>query len=181
MDMLELFPTYVFTKQCNLDLVKIKRECLEHADKVSSSSMSSSGYQHYDFICNDLSKELKYSIPQREDLPLKSITSSFWVNINYRNQYNVLHSHDPFQNNALSGVFYVQANENSGNIKLFDPRFTLTSAPDLKYYNNSSSSFYFTPKPNFLIIFPSRLQHLVEPNHSDEERISISFNIQLDY
>jgi len=181
MEIIQLFPTYVFTKKCNLDLKKIKKDCLDHISNTKSSSISSTGYQHYNFDCKVLSKELKESIPQREDLPLKSIKNSFWVNINYKNQHNILHSHDPFCDNALSGVFYVQTPKDCGNIRLYDPRYTLTSAPDLKYYNNASPCHIFTPEPNLLLIFPSWLQHLVEPNNSDEQRISISFNIQLEY
>ena len=38
---------------------------------------------------------------------------------------------------------------------------------------------YITPQENNIIIFPSWLMHAVDPSSSDDDRISLSFNIQL--
>jgi hypothetical protein len=43
------------------------------------------------------------------------------------------------------------------------------------------SYHYFDPEPNLMILFPSWLKHDVEPNQSDEERISVAFNFVVDY
>ena len=42
-------------------------------------------------------------------------------------------------------------------------------------------TYSFTPKEGKMLIFPSSLSHLVEKNESDEDRISYSFNIILNY
>ena len=47
----------------------------------------------------------------------------------------------------------------------------------MRYYNDANTYHWFTPVPNTLIMFPAWLEHDVEPNQSQEERISISFNI----
>ena len=36
------------------------------------------------------------------------------------------------------------------------------------------------PKEGSMLVFPAYLDHKVEPNKSDEDRISISFNIEID-
>ena len=40
-------------------------------------------------------------------------------------------------------------------------------------------TYYFTPKEGRILIFPSKLEHEVKENKSDEDRISYSFNIKL--
>ena len=49
-------------------------------------------------------------------------------------------------------------------------------------YNQQNSSFWsFEPQENVLFIFPSFLEHKVEPNMNEtEKRISISFNTVLE-
>ena len=44
-------------------------------------------------------------------------------------------------------------------------------------HNHMNSSFFKTPpQEKKLIIFPSYASHYVEPNNSDSDRISLSFN-----
>jgi uncharacterized protein (TIGR02466 family) len=181
MEILNLFPTNVFIKTCDLDLNKLEQDCYNFSKQTVSNSRSGTGFQYHEFYCDELISEIKESIPQREDCLLKKLEANFWVNINQKNDYNAIHHHGPFSGNALSGVFYVKTPENCGNIRIYDPRNVLTDAPDLKYYNFGNDYHWFKPKPNLLLIFPSWLHHLVEPNLSEEDRISISFNIQIDY
>ena len=48
----------------------------------------------------------------------------------------------------------------------------------VKEYNPLNSNiWWYTPQDNVLILFPSWLKHQVETNQSEEDRISISFNI----
>jgi len=181
MEKISLFSTNVFMKHCNLDLKKLEQDCYNFSKQTKSEPRSGTGSQFRNFNCEDLFSEIQASIPQRQDYPLTNIKAAFWININKKDEFNNLHDHDPFLGNALSGVFYVKTPEHCGNIRLYDPRFALTSAPDLKYYNSNNTYHFFKPEPNLLLIFPSWLQHLVEPNQSHEDRVSISFNIQLDY
>ena len=45
--------------------------------------------------------------------------------------------------------------------------------------NNYCHSYFFSPIEGRMLIFPSYLQHHVEVNNSEGDRISISFNIDL--
>ena len=40
-------------------------------------------------------------------------------------------------------------------------------------------TYYFPPTEGIILIFPSSLEHEVEVNKSDQDRISYSFNIKL--
>lgn len=93
--------------------------------------------------------------------------TSLWANINDKYHCNAHHTHD----GILSGVFYLQTPENSGKIVFVNP--AIRSEDSLL----AKRGYPVTPEPLSLIIFPSWLQHYVEPNMSEESRISISFNI----
>lgn len=177
-----LFPTKVYMMMCDFDLENLKQEVYEHAGKEKSVNVSNvGGYQGHRYYNEDLFHTVAKNLPQVDSKPLKEITSNMWININKKGDYNGIHDHSPYEGTALSGVFYVQVPENSGKIKLYDPRQFITSAPDMVYYNDRNTYHFFDPMPNMLIIFPAWLKHEVEPNQSDEDRISIAFNIKLIY
>ena len=49
----------------------------------------------------------------------------------------------------------------------------------VKKDNNYFHSFHFNPVAGRLLVFPSHLEHHVDFNESQEDRISVSFNIRL--
>ena len=68
--------------------------------------------------------------------------------------------------------------ENSGRIRFYDPRMISSlNPPDHQYYYNSQSYNFIVPQEDMILFFPSWLEHDVEENQSNEERISIGFNI----
>jgi len=182
METLNIFSTQVFGKQCNFDLDIMKKTCLDFAQNTDSVTVSNiGGYQGPHFTNSELEEEIIQSLPKAEDKILKDIRLSMWLNINQEEDFNDLHSHAPFIGNAFSGVFYIQVPQKSGRIRFFDPRGVITSAIDQDYYNNSHRYFYVDPYENLLLIFPSWLEHSVEPSKSKLDRISVAFNIRIEY
>ena len=104
--------------------------------------------------------------------------TSMWSIINSKEALNQRHIHG---NNYISAAYYVKASENSGNIVFYDPRSAPTySHPIYKKPNKlNSNSHSIIPKEGLLVLFPSYLHHSVDMNTSNEERIVISFNIDL--
>lgn len=108
--------------------------------------------------------------------------SNMWININRKGDYNVIHDH-PLS--IMSGVFWVKTSKNCGKLKFESPHsFTqhllLESvnseiAKEQNYYGN----YTFDPKEGTIILFPSDFKHGVEPNESNEDRISIAFNLNI--
>lgn len=103
-----------------------------------------------------------------KELPIRHF--EWWFMINNRGDYNVPHVHGKAD---LSAVFYVKAPENCGNLVLNRTGGSRHSAlPDTK-------AISITPEDGMLHLFPSYVQHWVEPSESDEERISIAMNVFL--
>ena len=50
---------------------------------------------------------------------------------------------------------------------------------EYRYHTRNYHDFMFNPLEGRMLIFPSYLCHRVEPNESDEDRISVSFNLDI--
>ena len=105
-----------------------------------------------------------------------------WININKPGDYNIKHVHPT---NHLSGVLWIKCLENSGDI-VFDSPNNFESflenksyEDDFKKSNFIDDSYHCYPTEGRIIVFPSHLQHHVQENKSNEDRISVSFNIRL--
>jgi len=178
MNVMQLFPTLVFTRYCDIDLNELYQQILNFKNLTPSVVISNrGGYQGSNFTYEPLEHIIKESIPIKNNKPLNNLRIQSWVNINKTGDYNDIHDHDSYTGTFLSGVFYVKAPSNCGRIRLYDPRFFVTSAPDMKYYNDNNNYHYFVPEPNFLVLFPGWLKHDVEPNLSSEDRVSVAFNV----
>ena len=105
-----------------------------------------------------------------------------WININKPGDYNIKHVHPT---NDLSGVLWIKCLKNSGNI-VFDSPNIFESFLENKSYNDDfkksnciDDSFHYYPNEGRMLVFPSHLSHHVQENKSNEDRISVSFNIRL--
>ena len=103
------------------------------------------------------------------------ITQS-WLNITKPGGYHHEHYH---QNSIISGVFYISTVEND-KIMFGDPNFRIKEIIKLetKEFNFwNAPAWFFSSNNNELILFPSWLNHSVEPNEkATTDRISLSFN-----
>ena len=117
--------------------------------------------------------------PIKESVELRGYA---WININKPGDYNIKHVHPT---NNLSGVLWIKCLENSGDI-VFDSPNNFESFLENKSYIDDFKKSYFIddsyhcyPTEGRMIVFPSHLQHHVQENKSNEDRISVSFNIRL--
>lgn len=78
-----------------------------------------------------------------------------WLNYAYKNSYNKLHDH---ANATLSGVVYLKNTDNEPTV------FT--------------DNIKFTGSVGDIIIFPSEYKHYVDIKQTDNERITLAFNLQ---
>ena len=103
---------------------------------------------------------------------------SMWAIINKDGANNARHHHG---NSDISAAYYIRAPKNCGEIVFYDPRpapvfsHPLCNKPNLLNAMVNSVN----PVEGLLVMFPSYLDHSVNPNLSKEERIVISFNIKL--
>ena len=100
---------------------------------------------------------------------------NIWININPPGSYNHLHNH---VGSVLSGVYYVDATPEQGNIQFERNDKGEYHIPDVvnkpTYYTSTRATY--AAKSGGLYIFPGWLKHSVEGNTSTTDRISISFN-----
>ena len=111
------------------------------------------------------------------NLPLnikEIIIPQLWVNVNKRGDWNIIHQHGQYD---LSGTYYVKVPKDSGRLVFRDPR---PAAIGNKFMINRFDKGEFknvNVMEGMLGIWPAYLDHFVEPSNTDEERISISFDI----
>lgn len=106
-----------------------------------------------------------------------------WGNINGKYSYHEQHIHP---NSFLSGVYYVNAPKGSGNINFIDPRNSIRSVEmepnrDKDLTDPLRRSIEVEPQDGMLLLFPSWLGHEVQQNLTENDRVSIAFNLIPDY
>ena len=101
-----------------------------------------------------------------------------WAIINWGGAANSRHHHG---NSAISAAYYVRAPKNSGDIVFYDPRPAPVYFHPIATKPNSLNAMVnaISPVEGGLVLFPSYLEHSVNANKSNEERIVISFNVSL--
>lgn len=98
-----------------------------------------------------------------------------WANVNPKYASNKIHDH---ANCLFSGVYYLKAPKDGGNLMFYDPRSAKSFyKPKVSTFTAyTADAIAHVAETGLLLIFPSWLKHGVEPNLSDEDRVSISFN-----
>lgn len=106
---------------------------------------------------------------------------NMWININKRGDYNAEHDHPE---SDLSAVLWVKTPPNCGVLVFPSPRtFTQHKLIDvldeeIAEQTKCKHIAFFPPEEGKMIVFPSDMRHHVEMNCSDEDRISIAFNME---
>jgi uncharacterized protein (TIGR02466 family) len=102
-----------------------------------------------------------------------------WINVNHAGDSNILHCHPGC---FVSAVYYVSVPKHmkGGEIYFRDPRgpaVAMYETPGIELpWVGSGVGIPFTPGAGNLLLFPSWLEHRVEPFQGEGERISIAFN-----
>ena len=102
------------------------------------------------------------------------VIPQMWINVNKKNDWNVIHSHGQY---TLSGTYYVKVPKDSGQIVFRDPRPAAMTNNFMVNRFDKGEFRKIKPIEGLLILFPSYLEHFVEPSNADEDRISISFDV----
>jgi uncharacterized protein (TIGR02466 family) len=105
-----------------------------------------------------------------------------WANVSRRGQYNMVHDHPGAM---WSGVYYVSGGSpddndpSNGKLELLDPRAGVNM---LRLEQGLFGGRYLVDAmPGLMVLFPSWLKHMVHPFSGSGERISISFNVYVQF
>lgn len=96
---------------------------------------------------------------------------SAWITIMPPGENYVMHTHP---NAILTGTYYISTPPNSGDIAFID-----TQDIALDPVSGTAKIIRIPPKEGNLVFFPAYLLHEVQTNHSNEGRISITFDLKL--
>jgi uncharacterized protein (TIGR02466 family) len=101
--------------------------------------------------------------------------TGLWLNVAAPGGAVRMHNHP---NNFLSGVYYVQVQQGADTISFHDPRLqtAIVRPPVTELTAYNTDQIVVTVEEGTLVIFPAWLMHSVDPNRSEKERISASFN-----
>lgn len=188
-----LFTTPIYNTNLNVNNKLLESLAYKEKEKDKNGRLvSNNGYQTkdldfnlYKFLFDEISKSA-IDFYKNFGVEIKNHQFiNFWINISGKHHYNRLHAHG---NCFLSGSYYIKVPKNSGNIVFENPNLNIENTFSsffksdgqiaIKNYNKyNASEWEFEPTLGQLLIFPSYLRHYVQSNQSDEDRISLSFNI----
>jgi len=182
----QFFPTTVYGKDVQLDNAKLAQDIVNWSNqdqgvkKTNMNGWHSTTDMHtkleYKVLVDELYK-MQHEIFQEEWLDRRPKLGNMWANINYSGGYNRPHVHP---NCLFSGVYYVKSNPQAGRLKIYDPRpgsqIVMPNRKEGKPPKHLWRDANIDPIPGRIIMFPAWLWHSVEPNQSNDLRISVSFN-----
>jgi len=193
-----LFPSQVWRHHTDkIDNRKLENIILEKEQKDKGVTFTNVGGYHssainlekekgfkciYDYI-NECMEVILFENNYKPNLGI--LSSHGWININRKGDFNREHVHPDCH---WSGVYYVKTPANCGELRFHNPIVASSMVKSGHLLNLTSSniktSFFLNsipldPYEGSILIFPSWLFHSVDPNRSNYDRISISFNIDI--
>ena len=184
-----MFPTPVWTLVNNLteeeiqELVRFSYEMVQKYPNLDISSKRGGGGSsasltiNHPLVIGIIQNNLAEIIKEFEPVTKLSL-KNYWVNVNPPGSYMIPHVHPRA---VIACTLYIQTPPNCGKITFVNPNLAARQAfYSFKDVDYNYKSYSFQPVPGMCIAFPAWLDHGVEENLSDTDRISISFNIIAD-
>lgn len=177
----ELFPTPVYQTDLDLDVTNliesINKENLEFIQSEYNIASKNTDVLDLD-IFSGLKKNILYHLEHfLKEIGFKYETvfvTTSWLNINPPGGRHHTHNHP---NSLISGVYYLDVPENSGNMVFHKtPSQLIDPADEENLTKFSSDSCEMQSCTNRLFMFPSHVYHSVLPNMSRYHRMGLSFN-----
>ena len=180
------FPTLIHAEDVELDNKLFEKEIIEWSKKDEGVKKTNVNGWHsqtnmfeipvFKPLVDELFK-MQHEVYKSEWLDRGPKLGNMWANINYSGGYNKPHIHP---NSLFSGVYYIKTPLNCGKIVFNDPRPGVQCNMPTRQRGKPPPHLWrevsIDPKVGRIIMFPSWLWHSVEPNQSNDMRISVSFN-----
>jgi uncharacterized protein (TIGR02466 family) len=179
-----IFPTPIYISKLNRNLTSKESSFIDKTKlevyNNEGNKTSNDNYILNNIVFKDLKKQLDLKVQDYFDKvisPANNITpyiTQSWLNYTETNQYHHKHQHP---NSLISGVFYINCNEEFDKIKFFNDKYQ-TIKTEIKEWNLwNAESWWFSVKTGDVILFPSSLTHMVETKQGVNTRISLAFNV----
>jgi len=143
---------------------------------VSDPTFNSNIIEQHNLV--NLEQEIKHNVAMYTaelggDVTKKFKIASCWLTRTKPGEYTRIHNHGY---SDVSGVYYFKTNGNDGDLVLVAPYTNLTSMPFAKILDTVT----YKPEEGKMVLFPGWLNHTVSENDTNDERISVSFNVYFD-
>jgi len=182
----KFFPTIVYGKDVQLDNNKLAQDIVNWSNQDKGVSKTNYKGWHsttdmgqkpeYQQLVTELLRMQK-EIYDNEHLDRHARLGNMWANINPTDGMNQPHIHP---NSLFSGVYYVKSQPKAGRLKIYDPRPGVQFIMPVRKPGDPGKDMWrdanIQPVVGRIIMFPAWLWHSVEPNKSNDLRISVSFN-----
>ena len=182
----KFFPTFIYAKDVQLNNNQLTQDIINWSNQDKGVSKTNYKGWHsttdmadkpeYQQLITELMKMQK-EVYDNEHIDRHPRLCNMWANINPPDGMNQPHVHP---NSLFSGVYYVKSQPKSGRLKIYDPRPGIQYSMPIRKPGNPGKDLwreaYIDPIPGRIIMFPAWLWHSVEPNESNDIRISVSFN-----
>jgi|TARA_Y200000002_G_C22558383_1_gene611385 uncharacterized protein (TIGR02466 family) len=197
MNILPIFPSLIIKEKIK-DYDKYKDELIQFSyeqlkkDPIGISKSNNGGWHSQSKYANSqnpvssiIINLIKSILNNKNVFNIKDLSKAkmqMWININKPGDFNNKHNHP---GSDLSGVFWVKSLQKSGNLTFHSPNFMTQFGQINSIKDEIGKKLFITPTieieplEGVIVLFPSDLTHAVQKNNSDEDRISVSFNIDL--
>lgn len=182
-EVFELFPTPVMEIDLGRDFTQEEKNIVLEYEQFTSENIGNKITDEKYVLQNNAFSKLKKDLDRCVDIYLKSVImpsqecsiyiTQSWLNFTEHNQSHHPHTHP---NSFVSGVLYINADEEHDNITFYkDGRFLLDF--EVIQRNKLNSDAWTIPvKTGRILLFPSHLAHEVRVKKGSNQRVSLAFN-----
>jgi len=104
---------------------------------------------------------------------IKAYITQSWLNFTSENEYHHKHEHP---NSFLSGVYYIDADEENDKITFVKGGYKQIKLMPSEWNYWNSETWWLSVKTGSIVIFPSYLTHYVQQKAGNNIRCSLAFN-----
>lgn len=182
-EVFQIFPTSVYRTTLNREFLQIEKNILfnekNFLKKNVGNKTSNNSYILKNKKLNNLKKFINlhiniYFIDILKTKKVKPYITQSWLNSTKLSEFHHSHAHP---NSIISGVFYVNADENFDSIVFSKNLYNAFRFETSSFTALNSDQWFFMVKTFDLILFPSSLQHQVMTKVENNNRISLAFNV----
>lgn len=188
-----IFPVFFYQFKLEIDNKKILDECL-HLKEIDPKGVTFSnvgGWQSENYSLLNISRDLTPNIQTlayNVMLAANDISRDcelnvefglsgceWWININEKDCYNVVHSHPGCE---IIALYYPKiSGKNDGTVSFI--RTDGAQYNSLYEGNSDQLNYDLIAEEGVVYLLPSHLLHFVRPNLSNDYRVSIAFNLSI--
>lgn len=182
-EVFELFPTPVMEINLGREFTEDEKQIVLEYEQFTSSNTHNKITDEKYVLENAAFSQLKQDLNRCVDIYFKSVImpsqdcsiyiTQSWLNFTETNQAHHSHSHP---NSLVSGVLYMNADDEHDNITFYRDNGFLLDFEVIQRNRLNSDAWTIPVKTGRVLLFPSHLIHAVKIKEGTNQRVSLAFN-----